>query len=62
MRSVVDFYIPDVLLEDYERMAQVRTKWKDGRRLVPIQANVLLGLLHVYREARKQDLQKRDQK
>lgn len=49
----MDFYIPEVLLSDYERMAQHAEDRKGRDRLVLIQANVLLGLIRTYRAARE---------
>lgn len=60
----MDFYIPDVVLADYERMARTRVdRMNDDRdRFVTVHANVLLGLIETYRDARKRELQQREQK
>ena len=63
----MDIYIPDILLDDFERMAKLRMeRVKRGEHAsvaVPVHANVLLGLIRTYREARKQhDLQRQAQK
>ena len=62
----MDVYIPDVLLDDLERSAKMRARRVErGEResiSVPVHVNVLLGLIHIYREARKTELQKRERK
>jgi hypothetical protein len=62
----VRHYIPDTILDDYERSAQWRKDRKsmDGEYLsVPVHVNILLALIATYREARAQyDLQKSEVK
>ena len=61
----MDTYIPDILLDDCERMAKLRMeRVKRGEHAsvtVPVHVNVLLGLIRVYRDARNRDLQKSPQ-
>lgn len=56
----MNVYIPDVILDDYERSAKLRAKNIKGGELagalVPVHVNVLLGLIRAYRDARIKDL------
>jgi hypothetical protein len=55
-------YIPDLILDDCQRMAQLRIDRKvRDFCTVPVHANVLLALIDTYREAREQHLQKSKQ-
>lgn len=61
----MDIYIPDVLIDDYERMAKGcmdRQRDRHASVTVPVHANVLLGLIRIYRNERARYLQQRDQK
>ncbi len=55
----MNFYVPEMILTDYERSAQMRLdRATEGMTpMVQIHANVLLGLIHSYREARERDIQ-----
>ena len=59
----MDIYIPDVLIDDYERMAKWHMDRKRDRPIsvtVPVHANGLLGLIRIYRNERQRYLRQRN--